>query len=61
MNIKKQWLIDTHMRLLDLYDFLEVYPNDIDATLEVTALEVLCKIHEYDLSALGKGGVDDEL
>lgn len=58
---KKQWLIDTHMRLLDLYDFLEVYPDDIDATLEVTALKAICKIHEDELLTLEKGGVDNEL
>lgn len=57
---KKIWIMDSYMRLLDLYDFLEVYPNDIEATLEVTALEAICKIHEDELSALGKDGVDNE-
>ena len=60
LNIKKQWIIDTYMRLLDLYDFLEVYPDDINANKEVTALEIVCKIHEDELSALEKGGVDNE-
>lgn len=59
MDIKKQWIKDTYMRLLDLYDFLEVYPNDINANKEVTALEVVCKIHEDELSTL-EGGVDNE-
>lgn len=60
MNIKKQWIINTYMRLLDLYDFLEVYPDNIDAALEVAALEVICKIHEDELSTLEKGGADNE-
>lgn len=59
MNNKK-YLYDTYMRLLDLYDFLEVYPNDIDKTLEMKALEIICKIHEDEISALEKGGVDIE-
>lgn len=59
MDIKKQWIKDTYMRLLDLYDFLEVYPDDTNANKEVTALEVVCKIHEDELSAL-EGGVDNE-
>lgn len=60
MEKKKQWIKYSYMRLLDLYDFLEVYPNDIDINMEVTALEVICKIHEDELSALEKEGVDNE-
>ena len=48
------------MRLLDLYDYLEVYPNDIDATLEVTALEVIYRLHKDEISTLEKGGVGNE-
>lgn len=57
---KKQWIKYTYMRLLDLYDLLEVCPDDIDINIEVTALEVICKIHEDILSALEKEGVDNE-
>ena len=60
MNNKEKYLYSAYMRLLDLYDFLEVYPNDIDINMEVTALEVICKIHEDELSALEKEGVDNE-
>lgn len=60
MNIKERWTKDTYMRLLDLYDYLEVYPNDIDKTLEMKALEIICKIHEDEIPALEKGGVDNE-
>ena len=54
---KTKYLFYSYMRLLDLYDFLEVYPNDIDATLEVKALEVIYKIHDEEIEALGIGGV----
>ena len=60
MNIKERWIKDTYMRLLDLYDFLEVYPNDIDKTLEMKALEIIYKIHEDEISALEKGGASIE-
>ena len=60
MEKKKQWIKYSYMRLLDLYDFLEVYPDNIDVNIEVTALEVVCKIHEDELSALEKDGVDNE-
>ena len=60
MEKKKQWIKYSYMRLLDLYDFLEVYPDDINANKEVTALEVICKIHEDELSTLEKGGADNE-
>ena len=60
MKNTKELAKHAYMRLLDLYDFLEVYPDDIDANKEVTALEVICKIHEDELSALEKDGVDHE-
>ena len=60
MEKKKQWIKYSYMRLLDLYDHLEVYPNDIDATLEVTALEVIYRLHKDEISTLEKGGVGNE-
>ena len=60
MNNKEKYLYSAYMRLLDLYDYLEVYPNDIDATLEVTALEVIYKLHKDEISTLEKGGVGNE-
>lgn len=60
MNNKEKYMYSAYMRLLDLYDYLEVYPNDIDATLEVTALEVIYRLHKDEISTLEKGGVDNE-
>ena len=60
MNNKEKYLYSAYMRLLDLYDYLEVYHNDIDATLEVTALEVIYRLHKDEISTLEKGGVDNE-
>lgn len=60
MEKKKQWIKYSYMRLLDLYDRQEVEPDNIDVNIEVTALEVICKIHEDELSALEKEGVDNE-
>ena len=60
MNNKEKYLYSAYMRLLDLYDYLEVYPNDIDATLEVTALEVIYRLHKDEISTLEKGGVGNE-
>ena len=60
MNNKGKYLYSAYMRLLDLYDYLEVYPNDIDATLEVTALEVIYRLHKDEISTLEKGGVGNE-
>ena len=59
---KTKYLFYVYMRLLDLYDFLEVYPDDIDATLEVKALEVIYRIHDEEIEALGgisPGGVSN--
>lgn len=60
MNNKEKYMYSAYMRLLDLYDYLEVYPNDIDATLEVTALEVIYRLHKDEISTLEKGGVGNE-
>lgn len=60
MNNKEKYLYSAYMRLLDLYDYLEVYHNDIDATLEVTALEVIYRLHKDEISTLEKGGVGNE-
>lgn len=60
MKNTKELAKHAYMRLLDLYDLQEVYPDDIDINIEATALEVICKIHEDELSALEKDGVDNE-
>ena len=60
MKNTKELAKHAYMRLLDLYDLQEVDPDNIDVNIEVTALEVICKIHEDELSALEKDGVDNE-
>ena len=60
MKNTKELAKHAYMRLLDLYDLQEVDPDNIDVNKEVTALEVICKIHEDELSALEKDGVNNE-
>lgn len=50
---KKDYIFNCYMRLLDLYDYLEVYTNNLTAELELNALEVICKIYEEEIEAMG--------
>ena len=52
MEEKSKYLFYSYLRLLNLYDFLEVYPEDLDTILEVKALEVIYKLHREQIEKM---------
>ena len=48
----KEFVQYSYLRLLDLYDVLEVKQHDLDIELEIKALEVICKLHDNELKGV---------